>query len=108
MKTEYKNLTGQESLNIITEMIETAKGNVKDRGFYFLLWGWIVIITNLGHYLLHTFTEFKHPYYIWAVSVFVGLIVSVIYGYIRFAVFYDGFSGARTIRIISLQICRFR
>jgi len=40
-----KNLKAEESLRIIEQMIQRAKGNLNNSSFYFLLWGWIILIT---------------------------------------------------------------
>ncbi len=63
-----KNLTAQESLDIITGMINQAKGNVKNNSFYFLLWGWVVAIANLGMYVLIQ-VNYSKPYLIWLLVV---------------------------------------
>ena len=80
MKTNKKDLTTEESLRIINEMIETVKGNVRDKSYYFLLWGWIVILGSIGHYVLLKFTEFSRPEIAWLV-VIIGLILSFIRGF---------------------------
>ncbi len=69
MKTEKGPLTAEESLSIITEMIQQAKGNVQGNSFYFLLWGWVIVIANLGHYALLKLTSYPYPYIIWLISV---------------------------------------
>lgn len=74
-----KELTKQESLNLITEMINQAKSNYSKGGsFYFLLWGWTVMLANFSHYYLEKFTDYQHPYYVWALTLPAALI-SVIY-----------------------------
>lgn len=73
-------LSKDESLALITEMIGQAKRNVAKGGsFYFLLWGWVVMICNLGHYLLWKFDLFEAPYIVWVLTIPAG-IVSMIYG----------------------------
>lgn len=68
METPDKNLTAQESLSIITAMIEQAKGNVKKNSFYFLLWGWVVTLANLGMFaLIHL--DYKRPYLVWLIAI---------------------------------------
>lgn len=66
MKTE--NLTAQESLDIITTMIREAKGNVQRNNFYFLLWGWVVMLANLGMFTLIQM-GYPHPYVVWAITI---------------------------------------
>jgi hypothetical protein len=67
MKTSSE-LSAKESLDIITSMILEAKGNVQRNNFYFLLWGWIVVIANAGMYLL-TKIGYEHPYIVWAITI---------------------------------------
>lgn len=78
MKTGTENLSAQESLDIITDMIREAKGNVQQHAFHFLMWGWVVVAANLGMY---TLARMGYPYaYMvwlitlpaWAVSFYVG------------------------------------
>ena len=79
MKTEPENLTAQQSLDIITTMIRQAKGKVQRNGFHFLLWGWVVVIANLGMYTL-TRTGYAHPYLIWSITI-PAWIISLYKGY---------------------------
>ena len=75
-----KNLSEKESLALISSMISQAKSNYQKGGsFYFLLWGWVVMVANLTHYYLDAYTDYPHPYYVWAVTIPAG-IFSAIYG----------------------------
>jgi hypothetical protein len=47
-----KQLTEQESLQIIRSMIEAAKNDVKADAFVFLLWGWLVFIASISQFLI--------------------------------------------------------
>lgn len=76
---EKEKLTNENSLKLITEMIETAKSNVNDNGFFLRLWGWIVIIGCFGHFGLLKFTDYEYPYIAWSIII-VGIIWSPIYG----------------------------
>lgn len=78
--TKEKHLTNEESLSIITGMINQAKGNIKGSSFHFLLWGWVIAIGNLGHFALIHFLQFERPYYIWLITI-PAWIISMIYGY---------------------------
>jgi hypothetical protein len=68
MKTESENLSARQSLDIITTMIQEAKGKAQQNGFYFLLWGWVVVIANLGMYTL-TQLHYRHPYIVWVITI---------------------------------------
>jgi len=79
MKTESENLSPGQSLDIITQMIQQAKGNVKGSSFHFLLWGWVVAFANLGMFSLIQI-GYSRPYLVWLiiipawiVSMYVGI-----------------------------------
>lgn len=75
-----KELSKDESLALITDMIGQAKRNVAKGGsFYFLLWGWVVLLANLGHYLIATYDWFEHPYIVWVLTI-PAAIASMVYG----------------------------
>lgn len=75
-----KELTKEESLALITDMIGQAKRNVAKGGsFYFLMWGSVVMLANLGHYLIETNNWYEHPYIVWVLMIPAG-IASMIYG----------------------------
>lgn len=70
MKTKHDNLNPQESLELITSMINQAKGNIGRSSFYFLLWGWVIALCNFGMYVIFKFTSFPHNApYIWLLVV---------------------------------------
>ncbi len=79
MKTENDSLSASESINIITSMIEQAQGNVQKSSFHFLLWGWVVILANLGMYALIQY-EYAHPYIVWVITI-PAWVASMVYGY---------------------------
>jgi hypothetical protein len=68
MKSEPENLTAQQSLAIITNMIQEAKGRARKNGFHFLLWGWVIVLANLGMYTLTKF-GYPYPYAVWAITI---------------------------------------
>ena len=82
METDEKVLTGEESLKIITGMIDRTKLNISQGSFHLLFWGWLILICSLTEYLLYTFTEFENPYYVWF-FVIPGVVVSLVYGFIK-------------------------
>ena len=72
---EDKVISQEESLEIITRMIKTARGSIKGASFYFLFWGWIVVFGNIGQYLLQELTSYEHPYIVWLIAI-PGAIIS--------------------------------
>jgi hypothetical protein len=76
-----KNIDEQMSLNIIVEAIENAKSRLKDNGFFYLLWGWLVLSASLLEYGLLKFSDTQYHWVGWPVLMTIGGIVSAIYGY---------------------------
>ncbi|OQX80269.1 MAG: hypothetical protein B6D61_02260 [Bacteroidetes bacterium 4484_249] len=77
METQF---TEQDSLRVIHEMIENSKAKLKDNGFFYLLWGWLVLIASLSNFFLLKI-EFEQAWLPWPVLMFSGGIVSGIAGY---------------------------
>jgi hypothetical protein len=82
MENEEKMMTGEESLRIISEMINKTKVNIQQSSFHLLFWGWLIFACSLSEYLLWKLTDFSHPYYVWF-FVIPGVFVSVIYGFVK-------------------------
>ena len=47
-----KDLTPQESLELINEMISGARSRMKENGFVYLFWGWLILVCALGQFIL--------------------------------------------------------
>ena len=82
MENEGKFMTGEESLKIITDMINKTKVNIRNSSFHLLFWGWLILACSLSEYLLWKFTEIQSPWYVWF-FVIPGVFVSFTYGYIK-------------------------
>lgn len=68
MKTDQENLTAKQSLDIITQMIQQAQGNAQKNSSQFLLWGWTVLLANLGMFALIQL-HYPMPYLIWTITI---------------------------------------
>jgi hypothetical protein len=79
MENEEKVMTGEESLRIISEMINKTKFDIRQGSFYLLFWGWLIFVCSLSEFLLRHFASFEHSYYVWLLVV-PGVFVSMIYG----------------------------
>ena len=77
MITPNENLTAQQSIDIISKMIEQAKGNVQKNSFYFLLWGWTILTCNLSIFIMLQFTEIKNPFWIWLLTIPAAIASSI-------------------------------
>ncbi len=73
-------LDEQESLKIITEMIDNAKARFKNNGFHFLLWGWFVLTASLLNFIFIK-TGFEKSWLPWIILMPLGLIISIFAGY---------------------------
>lgn len=73
-------LTSEQRLGIIEEMISTAQGKITNNSFQFLLWGWVIAIAHIGHYVFTQYSIVDRPEIIWIIT-FPTAIISAIYGY---------------------------
>ena len=78
METNEPIMTEQESLQVIQQMIQSAKQEFHDKSFYYLLWGWLVFIASIGQFVLMT-AGFAHPEIVWLLMP-VGGVITSIYG----------------------------
>jgi hypothetical protein len=82
MENEEKLMTGEESLKVITAMINKTRVNVKQSSFHLLFWGWLIFACSITEFLLYKFTDFANAWYVWF-FVIPGVFVSMIYGFTR-------------------------
>jgi hypothetical protein len=47
-----KTLTPEESLQIIQRSVSNSRRNMREGSFYYLLWGWALILASLANYFL--------------------------------------------------------
>lgn len=62
---EEKNLTQQESLQIIQQMIDTAKQEQKDNGIGWIIWGWALFLASIFTWLNIQHNWFVQPAIFW-------------------------------------------
>jgi hypothetical protein len=77
METKFNE---QDSLRVIHEMIENSKAKISDNGFFYLLWGWLVLIASISNFILLKI-EFEQAWLPWPILMIGGGIVSGIAGY---------------------------
>jgi hypothetical protein len=82
METDEKLMTGEESLKIISEMINKTKVNIRQGIFHLLFWGWLIFFCSLSEYVLYRSTDMENPWIVWLL-VIPGAFVSFIYGYVK-------------------------
>lgn len=74
-----QNFSAEQSLQVIQSMIQKAKQDVAGNSFYLLLWGWLIFIAAILHFVLMKFTDFEYPYIVWNLM-WIGGIASMIKG----------------------------
>ncbi|NLY24227.1 MAG: hypothetical protein GX042_04325 [Bacteroidales bacterium] len=73
----------QESLRIISEMISTARGNIrKGAGKGFLLWGYLIFAASAAHFVMLNYTTIdeRKSSILWLGATAIGVIINVIMG----------------------------
>jgi FtsH-binding integral membrane protein len=79
MKHDEELLTPQESLRIIRETIDLARHNVRENGFHFLLWGWLVMLACLASYFLALNDQPRADTLPWMIMMAIGIPAALIY-----------------------------
>lgn len=70
----------KQSLQLITQMINTAKNKLQNNSFFFLLWGWAVLAASVSHYILWQL-KYEYDFLPWPVLMTAAAITSAIAGY---------------------------
>lgn len=73
-------LDPQQSLEVISKMIHTAKNKLADDGFHIIFWGWLVVASSMIHYVT-LYLNINYGYLVWPVLMPLGGIVSAYIGY---------------------------
>lgn len=84
MENIEKEFTPEESLQLISQIINRTRRNIKIASFYFILWGWVVVFSSLCCFFLIKYFVYIQQYkYInlgawmaWIVPVIIGIIIS--------------------------------
>jgi hypothetical protein len=89
---EEKNITEKESLDLIAQMINSAKQEQKDDGIGWIIWGWLLFFASIFTWLNMQFYWFKDISLFWNA---VGICVMIywIYRMIKY------FSGRNTEKV---------
>jgi hypothetical protein len=82
MENEEKLMTGEESLRVITEMINKTRVSIVQASFHLLLWGWLIFACSLSEFLLWKYAGWTNSWYVW-LFVIPGAIASFVYGFAK-------------------------
>ncbi len=69
----------EQGLELIERMIKTARHEVEDGSFYFLLWGWVVFAACFLNFILLKI-NYEYPYIGWMILMPAAGIITSIYG----------------------------
>ncbi len=75
--TEEK-FSPEQSIRVIQSMIEKTKKNFSENAFYLILWGWLILLASLGHYVLLVVAKYPKHYLVWNIM-WIGAIATIIY-----------------------------
>ncbi len=76
---QENSFTGQESFDIINKMIQRAQNKIDDSSFYYLFWGWLVLIASIANFIMLKM-ELPNPFLPWVLMP-LGGVVTGIYSY---------------------------
>jgi hypothetical protein len=74
---QEENLSPQQSLRIIQQMVGKTRAGFGNNSHYFLLWGWLAFAAMLCQYALKVWWGVHQHYQVWWVTV-VGVVATVI------------------------------
>lgn len=75
-----KDISAEESFEIIQRMIALSRDKLSQTGFHFILWGILVAFASLLQYFMNTQNWFTFPsYWVWPVITLIGTPIAFIY-----------------------------
>lgn len=80
MTTQEQQMSPQQSMDLINDMISKAKNSFQKMSFYFLLWGVLLIVAGLIEYYLDRVLLWDHSYIGWPVIGTLGGIIAGVHG----------------------------
>lgn len=75
--TDTHTMTEREGLELIQKMIGTARKDFKDDGYFYLLWGWLVLVGCISHYALLTMGDPAMAAIPWAIVIPIGIGLTI-------------------------------
>lgn len=76
---EEKNISPEESLQIIEKMLADARNRFYNNGFAFLFWGVLIILACLADYFIYKTGHSDYAGYVWLIAIVLGFVITVIY-----------------------------
>lgn len=81
-----KTLTPEESLQIIQKSISITRQNLREHSFFYLYWGWILIVASISHYFVLRHFIIAEQYHklgfasllLWGITIGVAFLIQFI------------------------------
>jgi hypothetical protein len=77
---EQEKLDPNKSLEIITEMIQSTRYQLGRDKFIYLMWGYLVLVSAVAHYILGYMAGIHEAYWVWLTMPVGGIISGIYYG----------------------------
>lgn len=79
-------MTPEESLQIIQKTISNSRRNMREGSFYYILWGWMLILASLSNYAVLRYYIIKEAYaslwwkslLIWIIYVAIAMLIQYV------------------------------
>jgi hypothetical protein len=78
METFENELQPEQSLHVIMDVIGRTRENIKEHGYLFLLWGWLIAVASILFFLLHTYTTSRLYFLPFPILALTGIIVTLV------------------------------
>ena len=74
-----KEMSAEESLRLITEMILATRRHLQRDGFMFLLWGWLVFAAGILEFILKTLLHSEYFWIGWPALICIGMAGTILH-----------------------------
>ena len=75
-----ESLSPEQSLQLINEMIVKAKRSFSNISFYFLMWGWLLLVAGITEYVLARIVHWEYSWIGWPIVGILGGIGASLHG----------------------------
>jgi hypothetical protein len=76
---EEKNISAEESLQLIEQMLGEARNKFYNNGFALLFWGILISLSCLGQFIMIKMGYPEQSNYIWPVAIGIGMVITFLY-----------------------------
>lgn len=63
-----KSINEKEGMQIIQEMIQTARNQYTENGHLYLIWGWVILLCSIAHFLLDQYFHVEGFNKVWLLT----------------------------------------